>query len=287
MSLTDVVPTGPVIPPPRRRGSRRHARASACSAASGSGAASTQPPPSPVRRSVPALARVRAHSGSTTTPQAPASSACAANSPPSACWPGRPKNRSPGRSSRESAIARSGRPPLPTIATSAPAAAAMRSGESSITRGATLVDLGSRPSYPGPAAQPPQLLLGHVPVVEGDFPSARKLLSLLVALAGDHDRVARRRGAERKGDRCPPVRLDINPAGGQAARGVTSFQVFRVDQAARGVTSFHVFRVDHSGKDLIDDRPRLLRARVVGGDHARVGQPGRDLPHQGTLLPVA
>ena len=46
-------------------------------------------------------------------------------------------------------------------------------------------------------------------------------------------------------------------------------------------------RIAHSGQDLGDDRPRLLRARVVGGHHARVGEPRGDLPHQRALLAIA
>ncbi len=111
---------------------------------------------------------------------------------------------------------------------------------------------------PGPAAEPPQLLLGHLAIVERDLPPARELLSLLVTLAGDDDGVAR----------VPPprARARSRPAGPARPRPR---------------------RFGDPGQDLGDDRLRLLRARVVGGDHAGVRESSRDLPHQGALLTVA
>ena len=94
-------------------------------------------------------------------------------------------------------------------------------------------------------------------VVERLLAPARELLALLVALAGDHDDVARPREPDRAGDRGAAVDLALDVA---AAR-------------ARG--------------DLLDDRLRVLRARVVGGHDRQVGEPRGDLPHQRALAAVA
>ena len=64
---------------------------------------------------------------------------------------------------------------------------------------------------------------------------------------------------ERERDRRPAVGLDLDP------------RAARADPLA----------------DLGDDRLRVLRARVVGGDHGEVGEPVGDRPHQRALLAVA
>ena len=111
MSLTDVLPADPVIPttaaaqlaPPGpgerlQRGERI-----------GGGRAPSRHGPRPALsgRARDASARAPARPRRPRRrPRAPR----AANSPPSACSPGRPKNRSPGAASRESTTARSGPP---------------------------------------------------------------------------------------------------------------------------------------------------------------------------------
>src|SRR5204863_1303873 len=108
-------------------------------------------------------------SGATRTPHAPAASAWAAKRPPSARSPGRPTNRSPWVTSRESTTARRGPSRRGAGCTRrAPDASARRSGDQACT----------------------QRLPGDVRVVEGDLVAAGELLPLLVALAGDDDHVA-------------------------------------------------------------------------------------------------
>ena len=62
----------------------------------------------------------------------------------------------------------------------------------------------------------PQLLAGDLAVVEGDLAAVLELLALLVALAGDHDRVAGLGPAQRQRDRGAAVDLDLDL--GAAAR---------------------------------------------------------------------
>ena len=120
----------------------------------------------------------------------------AANSPPSTRSPRRPKKRSP-------AAGRAGvdrRPPRrarrrPRRRSRRPSPRRSRSGAR-----------GSRRT-----AQLPQLLAGDLAVVEGDLAAVLELLALLVALAGDHDRVARLGPPEREGDRGAAVDLDLDP----------------------------------------------------------------------------
>ena len=88
-----------------------------------------------------------------------------------------------------------------------------------------------------------QLLAGDLAVVEGDLAAVLELLALLVALAGDHDRVA------------GPAR---SKASAIAAR-------------RSGSTSTPPPSPD-PGEDLGDDRLRVLGARVVGGDDREVGE---------------
>src|SRR5207244_4647379 len=92
-------------------------------------------------------------------------------------------------------------------------------------------------------------------VVEGNDPP-RRLLALLVPLAGDHDDVARTRGGDRARDRARAVDL-------------------------------HLGLADHAHQDLLETRLRLLAARVVRGDDREVAQLGRDPTHHRTLGAVA
>src|SRR4029450_1537124 len=83
-----------------------------------------------------------------------------------------------------------------------------------------------------------------------------ELLTLLVPFACDHDDVARLGRLYRVGDRRAAVLDDLRGA------------------------------VD-ARDDLVDDRARVLAARVVGRDDRDVGQLGRDPPHDRALLAVA
>src|SRR2546423_14146951 len=115
--------------------------------------------------------------------------AWAAKRPPSTFSPGRPTNRSPNPTSRESITARRGPCPRPVDrASRAPVASATRAGDQSCT----------------------QRLPRHRGVVEGDLVAVRELLALLVALAGDDDDVAV--GGQPDGllDRRAPVDLDAH-----------------------------------------------------------------------------
>src|SRR5918996_1410983 len=84
-----------------------------------------------------------------------------------------------------------------------------------------------------------------------------ELLTLLVALSGDPHGVALARRSDGEPDRRAAVglHLDAAPLGDPL-------------------------------QDLVDDCPRLLRARVVRGDHAEVEQLGANPPHPRALLPV-
>src|SRR4051812_4177695 len=126
--------------------------------------------------------------GSTTTPQAPASSAAAANAPPSTCSPGSPKKRSPGWTARESITARAGppaaRPPACSRTSSAPAVPAMRWALQCFTRrpSASRLERGRRHRLRL------ERRARHGDVVERLLAAARELLPLLVALPrDDHD----------------------------------------------------------------------------------------------------
>ena len=177
MSFTDVLPTDPVIPTTGQPSSRRQARARRLER--GERIVGGQDPAADRRSAVPSEERAR--SGSTTTPQAPASSARAANSPPSARSP-----RSAEEEIPRAHLARVDDRPLGPPALRR----RRRLGAGALRRSA----LGTaRSSGPGPPASPrAELLPRHLAVVEGDLPPALELLALLVALAGDHDRVARR-----------------------------------------------------------------------------------------------
>src|SRR5690349_18525090 len=119
------------------------------------------------------------NAGPTTTPQAPASIAAGANSPPSARSPRRPKKRSPAPVAPESIVARRGGPGAPSASTSAPSAAAICSASRFMS-----------PRSPLAAAAAQQLLAGDLAIVERDLAAVLELLALLVALAGDHHGVA-------------------------------------------------------------------------------------------------
>ena len=129
MSFTEVFPVEPVIPTSGQPIARRQPRASDCNASNGSAAAKTRP-----AGGSPAISPA-ARSGVTMTPHAPAVSAPEANSPPSTRAPGRPTNRSPPPTSRESITTRAGRvppAPAPGVRRLAPASAAICSAASSI-----------------------------------------------------------------------------------------------------------------------------------------------------------
>src|SRR5262249_52085834 len=80
--------------------------------------------------------------------------------------------------------------------------------------------------------------------------------ALLVALARDHDDVARLRALERPGDRAPTIDLDLRLA-------------------------------HHARQHLVDDRAWILAARVVGRHDRRIGERRSDAAHERPLLPVA
>src|SRR5262249_26099941 len=80
--------------------------------------------------------------------------------------------------------------------------------------------------------------------------------ALLVALARDHDDVARLRALERPGDRAPTIDLDLRLA-------------------------------HHARQHLVDDRAWILAARVVGRHDRRIGERRSDSAHERPLLPVA
>ncbi len=154
MSLVEVLPVEPVTPTTLAPSSRRQPRASACSAASGSSAAITTPPAQAARR-----ARVRRARRRLRRP-APR----AAKRPPSARWPRRPTNRSPGWTSRVSTTARPRSPAAGSPATSRPpAAAAIQSARRPFTRATSAPRAPpgrrrrapcARPRTPGPARGP-------------------------------------------------------------------------------------------------------------------------------------
>ena len=178
MSLTEVLPTDPVIPTTGQPSSRRQARARPWRPASGSSAASTQA--AVARRSVGPGQRARPFR--------------LHHHPPGARLDRRRRElaslgalaregRRTGRRAapaRESATARSGRPPPP-------ATDHLGAGRGRDPIGGEL-DQASDP--PRSASQ---LLAGDLAIVEGDLSAAGELLALLVPLAGDHDRVARGR----------------------------------------------------------------------------------------------
>jgi hypothetical protein len=82
--------------------------------------------------------------------------------------------------------------------------------------------------------------------------SRRRLLALLVALAGDHDDVARLGERDRARDRRAAVGVDLDARAGAL-------------------------------EDVLDDRQRLLAARVVGRDDDDVGEAAATLPISGRL----
>jgi hypothetical protein len=96
---------------------------------------------------------------------------------------------------------------------------------------------------------------GLLAIVEVDLGRAEDLV-VLVALAGDHDDVARRGLGDRGPDRGPAIDVDVE-------------------------------RVGHRGQDLIEDRARIFGARVIAGDHREIGL-GRDhRAHLGALGRIA
>ena len=100
-----------------------------------------------------------------------------------------------------------------------------------------------------------------LPIVERYFAAARELLPLLVAFARDQHDVAVPGEREGPFDRSAPIGLDL-----------------QLRPAAGRLRSFD---------DPRDDRLRVLRARVVRGDHDVVGEPACRTTHQGTLLAIA
>ena len=106
-------------------------------------------------------------------------SAAAAYAPPSTCSPGSPTNRSPGPAARES-IDRPLRARSPRAAAGSQRAAAPAACGDPLRRS---------------SSRAPQRLARDGDVVERHLAPAGELLALLVALAGDHHDVARRRAS--------------------------------------------------------------------------------------------
>ena len=102
---------------------------------------------------------------------------------------------------------------------------------------------------------PSKRLARDLAVVErGD--DAADVLPLLVPLPGDHDDVPVAGQRHRAGDRAAPIGVDLDVEPGAL-------------------------------EDVLDDRERLLRARVVGGDDRDVRELGCDLAHQRPLPAIA
>ncbi len=106
-----------------------------------------------------------------------------------------------------------------------------------------------------------QCLPRDADVVEGQLAPVLELLALLVALAGDR---RRRRPA---------------PASA-TARSIAAWRSTIASTSPRR-------RIRDPGEDLVDDRRRILRARVVRGDDRVVGQAGGDRAHLRALAAVA
>src|SRR3954451_3437053 len=233
-SFVEVLPVEPVMPITCARRARRHAVARRPSAESGSSAARTTPggaEPAPFACREP-----------TSTPHAPASNACGANSEPSTLSPARPTNRSPGPTARESMTTRAG----PSArgaggASRAPAACATRSGDQSRT----------------------QRLAGDRDVVERDLAPGLELLPLLVALAGDDHDVAGLGDRDRLLDRGAAVDLDVDAA-------PAALQDLG-DDRLRVLVARVVGRDDHDvglvARDLAHERPLRAVAVPAGAEH--------------------
>src|SRR5262245_31019868 len=129
--------------------------------------------------------------------------------------------------------------------------------------------LGRAPAKPWPASGSPhkfsppasQNLTRDGAVVERQRLAADDLVAL-VALAGDHHGVASARPVERAGD--GPAAVDLGD-----------------------VTLLGAGHTPEAGHDLVEDRLRRLRARVVGGDPGAIGQTRGDLSHDRPLGAVA
>ena len=227
MSLTDVLPTEPgdadhlgaePAPPGAGQGLQRRERI----------AADEDPAP-------PRPAAARRSAGRPRRPRRPAASPPRRTRRRRPLAPRRPKKRSPGPASPRvdhGPRRELGRPPARTIWRPSP------------RRSAPVLSDFTRPA---------QLLASHLAVVEGDLAAALELLALLVALAGDHDGVARAAPARGQRDRGAAVGLDLHPAA----------------------------RPSGAGEDLADDRLGVLRARVVRGDDRQVGEPAPPGPSSG------
>src|SRR3954451_16202001 len=248
-SFVEVLPVEPVMPITCARSARRHAVARRPSAESGSSAARTTPggaEPAPFACREP-----------TSTPHAPASNACGANSEPSTLSPARPTNRSPRPTARESMTTRAGPSARGAGAASrAPAACATRSGDQSRT----------------------QRLAGDGDVVERDLASRLELLPLLVALAGDDHDVARLGDRDRSLDRGAAVDLDVDAA-------PAALQDLG-DDGLRVLIARVVGRDDHDvglvARDRAHERPLRAVAVAAGAEHddqAAGGERARGAQH--------
>ena len=183
---TTLVPLAPELPPPRPR-ERLQARERDRGA---------RAPPPLVRGRDGRAARARARRA---RPRRPPRAPRAACSPPSERSPRSPTNRSPGPAWRESMLARRGPGSLAAPWTArprdaAPAARATRAA-SQPSRGLPARSTRLRPSaitrWPRGSPAGAQRLPGDGHVVEGHLAAPGQLLPLLVALAGDHQHVAR------------------------------------------------------------------------------------------------
>src|SRR3989441_7172873 len=195
------------------------------------------------------LAGTSSWSVCTTRQAAPREAASARNAWPSRRLPRIAKKASPTPSARES---------IETPVMGTPRSPATRAPCVARTMSWT-VNSGTVALGPLSRQDPPRDLT----VVERQHVGAHDLIGL-VTLSGDDDRVARLGPGEHGADRARTIGLGR-------------------DAARRGTGPAHA---DH---DLVDDRLRPLRARVVGGHPHLVAEPRRDPAHDRALgaVPVA
>src|SRR5579872_2022800 len=273
-SLVEVFPTLPVMPITRSAWRSRTFRASTCNACSVSGTT--------------IIATSGGTSGTSSVPStaaAPRRHASAANRCPSVRSPRSATNTMPGETARLSTVTpRTDAAGSPRTTTPPQTAASSRTaisdgGDAGCSRPFAIVtrDLGP----PRNSAATTRMRLGsgsavsRISRVRSEFRAAGaeqvprdlaviernravpKNLVRLVALAGDHHDVARPGQRQRAPNRETPVRLALKVP-------------------PRG-----------TGLDLADDRPRVLAARIVGGEHGVVGKRRPDASHDRPLRPVA
>ncbi len=256
MSLTEVLPTEPVIPTTRAPSARRQARASACSAASGSSTAKTQPAVEVACELAPARDRLDRR-----RPRRP---------------PRSPPRRTRRRRRARRAGRRRGRPARPRASRSPPAAASPARPRRRPRRPIAAAISSGVELHAG-AAQLPQLLAGDLAVVEGDLAAVLELLALLVALAGDHDRVARPARAQRQRDRRAPVGLDLDARRRRSIPARISAMIAS-GSSERGLSEVTIARSDSSRPGPAHLRPLVAVAVAAGAedrDQPALGQPPR------------